>query len=166
MINQQVLTGNWREVSGKLKAKWGKLTDNDLRTFDGNVEQLVGRLQQKTGATRDAIEQFLDDTTQAGAEGCAGVREQIGRTANQAVEGAREGYAAAERVVEEHPAPSVAVAFGLGLISGVGLVLLLRERPQESRMSQARTAAEHLGRQILDAMSGVVPDAVKNMHRG
>ena len=43
MVNQQVLTGKWNEVSGKLKEKWGKLSDDDLRGFNGNVEQLVGK---------------------------------------------------------------------------------------------------------------------------
>ena len=60
MIDQQILSGNWREVSGKLKAKWGQLTDNELQAFNGNVEQLVGRIQEKTGESRAAVEQFLD----------------------------------------------------------------------------------------------------------
>ena len=51
MVNQQVLAGHWNEVRGKLKEKWGKLTDDDLRHFNGNVDQLVGRIQQKTGET-------------------------------------------------------------------------------------------------------------------
>ncbi len=51
MINQQVLDGKWHELCGRLKAKWGKLTDDDLRTFNGNLEQLAGRIQHKIGET-------------------------------------------------------------------------------------------------------------------
>lgn len=41
MVNQQVLAGHWNELRGKLKEKWGKLTDDDLLSFNGNVDQLV-----------------------------------------------------------------------------------------------------------------------------
>lgn len=49
MIDKQSLAGNWNQLRGKLKEKWGKLTDDDLRQFSGNVDQLVGRIQSKTG---------------------------------------------------------------------------------------------------------------------
>jgi len=89
------------------------------------------------------------------------------------MEGAREGYQVlrekyddAEHLVEEHPGSSVAVAFGLGFLSGIALAVLLHHPPQESRLSQARSTAEDVGRHILDALSGIVPDSIKNMRRG
>ena len=60
MINQQTLQGNWNEIKGKLRSKWGSLTDDDVKVFNGNVEQLVGTIQRKTGATSESIEQFFE----------------------------------------------------------------------------------------------------------
>src|SRR5262245_56050563 len=41
MINQQVLQGNWNEIKGKLRHKWGQLTNDDVQSFDGNVDRLL-----------------------------------------------------------------------------------------------------------------------------
>ncbi len=67
MVNAQVLKGQWNEVRGQLKKKWGQLTDDDLRLTNGNIDQLVGVIQRKTGEAREAIEQFLDTVTAHGA---------------------------------------------------------------------------------------------------
>jgi len=46
MVNAQVLQGQWNQVRGELKKKWGQLTDDDLRFNNGNIDQLVGKIQQ------------------------------------------------------------------------------------------------------------------------
>ena len=56
MLNQQTLQGNWNEIKGKLQSKWGTLTDDDIAIFNGNVDQLVGTIQRKTGEARASIE--------------------------------------------------------------------------------------------------------------
>lgn len=167
MINQQVLSGRWNEVRGKIKDKWGKLSDDDVRSFNGNVDQLVGRIQQKTGESREAIEQFLGQVAEDGSQFFSGVRDKIEQTAEQAADGAREGYEAlrqgyaeAEKVVQERPGQAVAVAFGLGLLSGLGVALLLRDRNHESRLSHGRDLAEHFGKQMMNAFAGMVPDSL------
>lgn len=173
MINQQVLGGKWHELSGRLKAQWGKLTDDDLRTFNGNLEQLVGRIQHKTGETREDIERFLDQLTDEGSGVFSAVRDKVEATAGQATESAREGYEAlhqgyaeAEKVVQQRPGQAVAIAFGLGLLGGLGVALLLRNRNHESRFSQSRAAAEHFGRQMLDTLAGIMPDSLTKKPRG
>ena len=60
-INAQELQGQWNRLKGQVKEKWGQLTDDDLQISGGNVDQLVGRIQQKTGVARDQIEKFLSD---------------------------------------------------------------------------------------------------------
>jgi uncharacterized protein YjbJ (UPF0337 family) len=173
MINQQTLSGKWHEVRGKLKEKWGKLTDDDLRTFNGNVDQLIGRIQHKTGETREAVQEFLDELADESSGMLSGVRDTIEATASQAADSAREGYdalrqgyAEAEKVVQERPGQALAMAFGIGLLSGLGVALLLRDRHHVSRVAQSRTAAEHFGRQMLDALSGIIPDSLtKNVRR-
>jgi uncharacterized protein YjbJ (UPF0337 family) len=166
MINEQTLGGRWHEMRGKLKEKWGKLTDDDLRTFNGNAEQLVGRIQRRTGEAREVIENYLDDLSNEAAGAVTAVSERISSMADQAVDGVNEGvesirhgYAEAERVVQERPGQSVAVAFGLGIISGLGLALVLRRR---NEASECRTT-ERLGHQFRDTLSGMMPDMFKNM---
>ena len=173
MINQQVLGGQWHELSGRLKAKWDKLSDDDLRTFNGNLEQLVGRIQHKTGEAREDIERFLDEITDEDSGVLSSVRSKFDETAGQAAESAREGYdalrqgyAEAEKVVQQRPGQAVAIAFGLGLLGGLGVALLLRGRTHESSFAHGRAAAEHFGRQMLDALAGIMPDSLTKKPRG
>ena len=166
MVNQQVLSGKWNEIKGELKKKWGKLTDEDLRSFSGNIDQLVGKIQQRTGESRDTIEQYLGQFAQEGSEFLSGLRDRLEETAEQTMETAREGYdnlrrgySEAEKVVQHRPGQAVAVAFGVGLLSGIGIALLLRERSHDSRVAQTRSAAEHIGKQILDTVTSMFPES-------
>jgi uncharacterized protein YjbJ (UPF0337 family) len=47
--------GSWNEVKGKLKQKYGQLTDDDLRFAEGKEEELLGRLQQKLGKSKEDL---------------------------------------------------------------------------------------------------------------
>ncbi|MFW5835435.1 MAG: CsbD family protein [bacterium] len=49
------IKGNWNEMKGKLKQKYGDLTDDDLAYVEGKEEELLGRLQKKTGKTRQEL---------------------------------------------------------------------------------------------------------------
>ncbi|MEX0966931.1 MAG: CsbD family protein [Bacteroidia bacterium] len=49
------IKGNWNQTKGKLKEKWGQLTDDDLTYSEGQEEQLIGNIQKKTGKARDEI---------------------------------------------------------------------------------------------------------------
>jgi uncharacterized protein YjbJ (UPF0337 family) len=52
-VNEDKLQGQWKKLAGKVKAQWGKLTDDDLRIADGNSEYLAGKLQERYGIARD-----------------------------------------------------------------------------------------------------------------
>lgn len=51
--------GSWNEVKGKLKQRYGELTDDDLEYTEGQGEELVGRLQQKLGKSKDEIRKMI-----------------------------------------------------------------------------------------------------------
>jgi uncharacterized protein YjbJ (UPF0337 family) len=53
--------GNWKQVKGKAKEKWGKLTDDDLNVIEGRREQLEGKLQQRYGFAKDQVKKDVDD---------------------------------------------------------------------------------------------------------
>ena len=52
-MNEDKIKGQWKQLAGKLKAKWGQLTDDDLQVAEGNSEYLVGKLQERYGIARD-----------------------------------------------------------------------------------------------------------------
>ena len=58
-MNAQTLKGNWHIAKGKLKQKYANLRDDDLRYIEGKEEELIGRIQKVTGASRDEIERLL-----------------------------------------------------------------------------------------------------------
>jgi uncharacterized protein YjbJ (UPF0337 family) len=60
-MNRDTLMGQWKQLKGNVKARWGKLTDDDLTQAEGNYDVLVGRLQERYGYTREKAEQEIDD---------------------------------------------------------------------------------------------------------
>jgi len=62
-MNKLELKGDWNITKGKLKQRWAKLTDDDLQYVDGQSEELLGRIQKRTGESREAIEKALKETS-------------------------------------------------------------------------------------------------------
>ncbi len=54
------LKGSWNEIKGKLKQKYGQLTDDDLTFAEGKDDELLGRLQQRLGKTKEEIRSELE----------------------------------------------------------------------------------------------------------
>ena len=55
------MKGSWNEIKGKLKQKYGQLTDDDLMFADGKEDELLGRLQKRLGRTKDEIRAEIED---------------------------------------------------------------------------------------------------------
>jgi len=64
-MNWDVIKGQWKQMTGKVKEKWGKLTDDDLTAIDGKKDQLVGRLQERYGYGKEQAERELDEFTRS-----------------------------------------------------------------------------------------------------
>ncbi|MBI3760088.1 MAG: CsbD family protein [Deltaproteobacteria bacterium] len=60
-MNKTEARGDWNIIKGKLKQKWAKLTDDDLRYEEGQDQELIGRIQKRTGEARDAVEKAVKD---------------------------------------------------------------------------------------------------------
>ncbi len=60
-MNWDRIQGNWKQVVGKAKVQWGKLTDDDLDVVAGRREQLAGRIQERYGITKDEVEKQIAD---------------------------------------------------------------------------------------------------------
>lgn len=55
-MNKNTLQGQWTQLKGEVKQKWGKLTDNDLTLIEGRRDALVGRIQERYGIAQDEAE--------------------------------------------------------------------------------------------------------------
>jgi uncharacterized protein YjbJ (UPF0337 family) len=60
-MNNDRIKGNWKQLTGKIKAKWGDLTDDDLQEAEGNREYLVGKVQERYGIAKDAAQEQVDE---------------------------------------------------------------------------------------------------------
>jgi uncharacterized protein YjbJ (UPF0337 family) len=58
-MNTLSMKGNWKEISGKLKQQFANLTDDDLLFAEGKEEELLGRLQQKLGKTKEDLRKLI-----------------------------------------------------------------------------------------------------------
>ena len=135
MTSREQIKGRWNEVKGRLKEHWGELTEDDLRQAEGSADQLVGVVQQKTGATKNEIEKFIDNVL-----GSSNLSDKAAETVQQYADAAQAAMADAtarakenyqwlaessgeysRRVAEtvrSRPKESLAIAFGLGIAAG------------------------------------------------
>ena len=60
-MNTLEIKGDWNIAKGKLKQKWASLTDDDLQYVRGMEDELIGRMQKRTGETRATVEKALRD---------------------------------------------------------------------------------------------------------
>lgn len=62
-MNTLEIKGDWNIAKGKLKQKWSTLTDDDLQYLEGKQEELLGRIQKRTGETRETIEKAIRESS-------------------------------------------------------------------------------------------------------
>jgi uncharacterized protein YjbJ (UPF0337 family) len=139
MKNQQILAGDWNEIKGKLRSRWGQLSDDDLfqfHEFHGEVDKLAGTIERKTGEARDAIEKYLNDlsglpaprlgqTAENVLQYAQRTAESVQKNAKQAVDRIRARYIEAERFIHDRPGQALALSFAAGWLAGV-LVRMMR----------------------------------------
>jgi uncharacterized protein YjbJ (UPF0337 family) len=60
-MNQDRIAGQWKQLSGKIKTQWGKLTDDDLRQAEGDSEYLAGKIQERYGIAKDVAQKQVKE---------------------------------------------------------------------------------------------------------
>jgi uncharacterized protein YjbJ (UPF0337 family) len=60
-MNKDTIEGSWKQLSGKVKAQWGKLTDDDLDLIEGRADELAGKIQERYGVAREEAERQVDE---------------------------------------------------------------------------------------------------------
>jgi uncharacterized protein YjbJ (UPF0337 family) len=133
--------GNWKQLKGRAKAKWGKLTDSDLTAIGGRREELEGKIQERYGYAKDRILSDIEDWYHSVVSGLSASGEdlsaeidairadiqslsstvsriankQLNRAQDKAVETAHQ----AEELIRQNPLSAIAIAFGFGFLYGV-----------------------------------------------
>jgi uncharacterized protein YjbJ (UPF0337 family) len=70
-MNWDTIEGNWKQMKGKAREQWGKLTDSDLDRAAGKKDQLVGRIQERYGIARDEAQMQADEWARAQSDSTA-----------------------------------------------------------------------------------------------
>jgi len=60
-MNQDIFDGNWKQLKGKVREQWGRLTDDDLDKAAGKRDQVLGKIQERYGIAKDEAERQLKD---------------------------------------------------------------------------------------------------------
>lgn len=64
-MNWDTVEGNWKQLKGKAREQWGKLTDSDFEQIAGKKDQLVGRIQERYGISKDEAQKQANDWVNA-----------------------------------------------------------------------------------------------------
>ena len=59
-MNEDIIKGHWKEIKGKLKQKWGNLTDDEISTMSGTYNELEGKLQKKYGYDKEKVKMEIN----------------------------------------------------------------------------------------------------------
>jgi uncharacterized protein YjbJ (UPF0337 family) len=137
MITREEIQGKWTQLKGQIRDRWGQITDDELQQAQGNTEQLIGLLEKKTGESRRQIEQFVQGAVKEGQ----GLLDRAGQAAKEYAQSAAQaastqytslehgiesGMNEAQKMVKSRPVESLATVFGIGVLAGVVVTLLLR----------------------------------------
>ena len=126
--------GNWKQMRGRAKERWGKLTDDDLTAIAGRRDQLEGLIQERYGYAREKARREIEDwyrsmesnlseqieLVRAGIQNLSSTveriaKEQIPRVRSRATKALND----AEEAVKRNPLAVVAIALSLGLLISV-----------------------------------------------
>ncbi len=141
MVTKEQMMGSWKQIVGGLKEKFGDFTNDELKRVEGNVEQLVGLVQQKTGESKEAIMAFIDQCCGSAEQSVHRIASQASKYAEYAGEAIRDnydrvaseaqkGYDCTMKAVSRRPLESVAIAVGAGVLAGmaIGISMAARRR--------------------------------------
>lgn len=135
MLTQAHIEGGWTELKGKVKQVWGELNDDELRQFEGDLQELVGYIQRSTGEAQEEIElrlaeldarfrPMLEQFSQAARDYYNQTVSATTETAERIRQQVADRQLQAKAVVRRRPIESVTLALGAGLVTGLVVGLL------------------------------------------
>lgn len=129
-MNHETASGHWNQIAGAVREKYGQVTDHDIASVNGNLQQLIGMLQHKTGESREYIERFVHSVGEKGSQVFNRIYGQSGEYATHAAEALKGSYDQVSRqvadsveqakdAVQRRPMEAVLTAFGVGVLAGL-----------------------------------------------
>ncbi len=130
MATQEEIQGTWNKLAGAVKTKYAQITGDDLAGVNGNIQQLAGVIQRKTGKAREEIDEFLKSISGTAATTVGRISEAASDMATKATDTLREGYdyardasrdglKVATETVQHRPGESMLLAVGIGFAAGL-----------------------------------------------
>jgi uncharacterized protein YjbJ (UPF0337 family) len=125
MATKEEAQGTWNQLAGAVKNKYSQITGDDLAGVNGNIQQLAGVIQRKTGKAREEIDEFLKSVSESTATTVGRISEAATDFAtvregyDYAKEASRDGLKAATETVQHRPAESLLLAMGIGVVAGL-----------------------------------------------
>ena len=58
-MNEDKMKGKWNVLKGEIKREWGQVTDNDLLEAEGDLDKLIGKIQERSGEQKESIQRWL-----------------------------------------------------------------------------------------------------------
>lgn len=136
-MNWTTMQGSWNEAKGKVKSKWGRLTDDDLTQAEGRKDRLVGMIQQRYGIAREKAEEQLDEFMSASEGMISKAKEGAQEVVEKGKEYVEKGKEYVEKgkeyvqntsasqmagdlkeLIGKHPVHSAIIGIGLGFLIG------------------------------------------------
>jgi len=130
MITKQDLNEDWNQLVGAVKERYAQITNSDLASLKGDAQQLSKLIQRKTGQARHEVEAFLRSMSESANTSYDRLMDAAGDLNERAAESAREGYdyvrttsrkgfETASGAIQHHPAQSLLVVLGVGIVAGM-----------------------------------------------
>ncbi len=134
MASEQKMKGGWNQVSGAIKEKYGEFTDDELGQAQGNLQQLVGLIQRRTGQAWEQVEAFVQEAYENAGMQVNRLSQSTSQYLHSTGDAVQRGYEQTTDAISKHPAESVVAALVVGLIGGVmiGISIAEARRPQPS----------------------------------
>lgn len=130
MVTKEEAQGTWNQLASAVKSKYSQITGDDLAGVNGNIQQLAGVIQKKTGKAKEEVDEFLRSVSDSTATTVGRISEVATDMATKASETLREGYdyakeasqdgfKVATKAVQNRPGESILLAMGIGVVAGL-----------------------------------------------
>ncbi len=130
MITKEEIQGNWNSFIGGVQKRYSEITHDDLAAVKGNIQQMAGVIQRKTGQARAEIEGYLQSLSSDASGAINNASEMASNMASRANDGLRDGYNYVtdksqescdnvRETVRQKPLETLAIALGVGVVAGL-----------------------------------------------
>jgi len=130
MTTKEEAQGTWNQLAGAVKSKYAQITGDDLASVNGNIQQLAGVIQRKTGKAKEEVDDFLRSVSNSTASTVGRISEAASDIASKTTDTLQDGYDYAREVshdgvkavtetVQQRPGESMLLAMGIGVVAGL-----------------------------------------------